>query len=1139
MLTQVSESTTKKIQFFKQHFFDLGYGDGHYYFACHAAFPLAMTPNLLHQLWANFKNYTDPLTNEIKTIDGIAVSDILLSPICKEVNREVFEMDMETRAFLLNELEEKFGRKRMEKLGYFLYQFIQEVAITKHNKAFIEAQTWTALATIAPRYAVNELAESLKSAIQNRKNGEIMRLRNLLESYANQEAAFENLVHYSKGIKAAILNYPKEVIKEQIDKSNAKILTIEEGVNLENTILKIPMLEEIEQEIEVPAETVTNKKSKALIIIEKEKKEKTGFLNLSKMKLDNIPPQVFELIHLKELILGENNISEIPNTIINLKNLEKLVLSQNPIQHIPTSIGRLTNLKEFKLNSGQLNDFPNTLLEIIGISHITLENNQIDFLPRKIEELRNLKNLDLTGNPVMNLPKNLLKTSGRKIRQFFEEIKPDGKSKPLFFKVRFDENFQSKLLFGLDFHNSINIDLFPNKAIETLEVNLLDPLALYKQFQKYGNRIKILQLVFDSTDNKHFGSDVERGYKKMLKLIGELPNCELIVSFANLPHFGDTLNKKLKIAFLDVINKNRRRANLANDLATFYKHLINGKSIQEAYDRLSLDESFFEQEGIKSNNPIQIPNVLSLNQSPPKQNPFELFPKIDLEELKDSLKNDISKALTKNVLEKLEEILIKDTPHFHEILSLSSRFRSEEQSIRMGTITFEQQNITLSQIDNVLLELINELQEEDLNAYLLLNKIPFPKKAIKLSDRFEQAIEPMPVNLYGDELDKTKFLEYYQLEKSPHLNILEKPSSKAEFGLEVSSNDLRIIKLKDRSLVHGIKGFNSATINYIKTKLESIEKWNRISELSNESSIDPKQIQLVFVDESREGKPINYDGNRILIDYPQVVTENRGRKHYINFLIKAKNLSSRKLFLAVLFLGAKYDIQSFRDCREIESNSAWENIVENYALWINNDKWNEVTDLFKFIVSTSEFSIDTLLEEGLQLGEVISLSKTERRISRRGIYSVIESEVDQEWFTKDIRVTLKRSEPKKKTIPKKTKSKKAKSKKTKSKIRKAEFLKDQKTIEEIVRNLQKSKKRNLNVKYIYDINTIINEIRLEWTKRDVSEFALNKIEDISAKLSSLNILMQEQKSNDYIGIGRFKLLNEIINDMMQLSDSLY
>jgi hypothetical protein len=75
------ELATQRIEVFRRRF-----GDGHFYLACHAALPIALTPDLLYCLWANFQR---DVSGEVLEIPWIAVSDVLLH-LCDEVGHELY-----------------------------------------------------------------------------------------------------------------------------------------------------------------------------------------------------------------------------------------------------------------------------------------------------------------------------------------------------------------------------------------------------------------------------------------------------------------------------------------------------------------------------------------------------------------------------------------------------------------------------------------------------------------------------------------------------------------------------------------------------------------------------------------------------------------------------------------------------------------------------------------------------------------------------------------------------------------------------------------------------------------------------------------------------------------------------------------
>ena len=69
-------------------------------------------------------------------------------------------------------------------------------------------------------------------------------------------------------------------------------------------------------------------------------------IDLSRLQLKVIPPEVTALVNLRVLNLDGNQISEIPAAISQLVNLQMLYLVSNQITQIPAEIGNLVNLGE-------------------------------------------------------------------------------------------------------------------------------------------------------------------------------------------------------------------------------------------------------------------------------------------------------------------------------------------------------------------------------------------------------------------------------------------------------------------------------------------------------------------------------------------------------------------------------------------------------------------------------------------------------------------------------------------------------------------------------------------------------------------------------------------------------------------------
>jgi hypothetical protein len=131
--------------------------------------------------------------------------------------------------------------------------------------------------------------------------------------------------------------------------------------------------------------------------------ENTEFLYLAQSGLSGpIPPEIGDLINLRELSLWGNNLSgEIPSEIGNLNNLEYLHLGWNSLTgHIPEDIGNLINLRELILISNSFTgEIPSGIANMEYLTALVLGGNSFSGgIPLEIFNLQSLEELSLWGN---------------------------------------------------------------------------------------------------------------------------------------------------------------------------------------------------------------------------------------------------------------------------------------------------------------------------------------------------------------------------------------------------------------------------------------------------------------------------------------------------------------------------------------------------------------------------------------------------------------------------------------------------------------------------------------------------------------------------------------------------------------------
>ena len=206
MTTKLTDAQIAK---FKEKF-----GQPHLDLACHAAFSMALTPDLLYRLWAHFRCdiHDQPLH-----IPWVAVSDILLAPFCGEVGIDLYEIDADIRDALLNQLKTNlhFGPKRLQELANFLLAYHQISQIHSDDpdlRELAQVQRWTALAHTNADKVVPELAHALLTVPSNH-GAEWVRLAALLERLQLSSREAPILLHYAKGMAELVHGEPTSALR--------------------------------------------------------------------------------------------------------------------------------------------------------------------------------------------------------------------------------------------------------------------------------------------------------------------------------------------------------------------------------------------------------------------------------------------------------------------------------------------------------------------------------------------------------------------------------------------------------------------------------------------------------------------------------------------------------------------------------------------------------------------------------------------------------------------------------------------------------------------------------------------------------------------------------------------------------------
>ncbi len=187
------------------------FGMRHLYLAMHAAFPLSLTPDLLHLLRDNFYN---DLRGVRLDIPVEAVSDLLLSELCQESGMESYRMSPELRHYLLARLQKmpRFGPQRITELSDFMAQYYGPALSSESldRRALAEAQLWAAQLQAQPQKALESLSKVLAQAQSVSDQNTQLRLHYFLNYFPNLEGEVAELRTYAKGNALNLMGLERE-----------------------------------------------------------------------------------------------------------------------------------------------------------------------------------------------------------------------------------------------------------------------------------------------------------------------------------------------------------------------------------------------------------------------------------------------------------------------------------------------------------------------------------------------------------------------------------------------------------------------------------------------------------------------------------------------------------------------------------------------------------------------------------------------------------------------------------------------------------------------------------------------------------------------------------------------------------------
>ena len=319
---------------------------------------------------------------------------------------------------------------------------------------------------------------------------------------------------------------------------------------------------------------------------------------------------------------------------------------------------------------------------------------------------------------------------------------------------------------------------------------------------------------------------------------------------------------------------------------------------------------------------------------------------------------------------------------------------------------------TFEKIQVALYPDITEEDQDDVLTFVSIKEVKLKEAVLDFDEAdhsalFQAEIVSIPPNLSilleGKKADKSKFLELYEELASPFI-LLSDHVDFAKYKLLVDDKKLVLFSTDNNQLIHGIKNTDLPSVKYISVIMEKIEEWERLKNLENKNTtLDVNNIELKFFEEQSNGKLSEKKSDLITIHYP--TPNDPSEIKPIWYQIKVKNKGDSNLFLALLHLSADYGITPNFNCQMIPKGSDWITMDDQHGVFISDPNANEVTDIFKIIISTDPFDDYNFASEKFEIGVIKELS---RQVISKASFK--RKKAEQDWYTQTLIVKTVRAQ---------------------------------------------------------------------------------------------------------------------------------
>lgn len=122
------------------------------------------------------------------------------------------------------------------------------------------------------------------------------------------------------------------------------------------------------------------------------------YLNVAFNNIEELPPELGDLLLLRELNVSCNQLTALPSTIGKCKRLRILKINGNHIEALPQELGYCNMLEQVIASENQLQTVPATLAKIDALRILRIQNNDLIEIPPVLGTIPTLEEIDVSNN---------------------------------------------------------------------------------------------------------------------------------------------------------------------------------------------------------------------------------------------------------------------------------------------------------------------------------------------------------------------------------------------------------------------------------------------------------------------------------------------------------------------------------------------------------------------------------------------------------------------------------------------------------------------------------------------------------------------------------------------------------------------